>query len=85
MLVARLFYYPMIVLWLIGPMVKAVYSVAVGSLQGTPNYVQISLSLLHANNKDLGLVGCLKEILHVRLIKESIFFQYELSHRCPDI
>ena len=62
MIVVRLFYYPMIVRWLIGLMVKADYPLAVRSLQGTPTYSMspISESLSPANDGDKGLVGCLR-------------------------
>ena len=42
MIVVRLFCYPMIVRWLIGLMVEADYTLAVGSLQGN---CSIALSL----------------------------------------
>ena len=62
MLVVHLFYYPMIVRWLIGPMVKANYPLAAGSLQGTRPSSSISPSLSPANDGDEGLVRCLEEI-----------------------
>jgi hypothetical protein len=55
-IVAGLFRYPMIVHLLIGLMVEADYPLAVRILTSSP----ISLSLSHANDGDLGLVGCLK-------------------------
>ena len=54
MLVVRLFYYPMIVCWLIGPKVKANYTLVVGPSSS------ISPSLSPGNDGDEGLLGCLE-------------------------
>jgi hypothetical protein len=56
MIIVCLFYYPLIVLWVIGPMVKGDYPLAIGSVPGTQTFVGLS----PANNLDEGLVESLK-------------------------
>ena len=74
-------YSPVIALWPIGRMVVPGYPLTYKFSQG----IQIiHKAPLHVNDGDLGLVREQQYILRVRLIKEKLFVQFEVSNRCSD-